>query len=436
MGFFGKNNELSEQLAASVEKSKANDQLIKAFSQSMAMIEFTPTGHIVEANENFTNTVGYSLSEIQGKHHKMFCKKTLAESQEYADFWRDLAAGIPKNGEFQRVTKSGNEIWLAASYCPVKNENGVVERIVKIASEVTETATTMYELRSQSNAVSRSMAVIELGLDGSIICSNDNFQATMGYSPAEMATMHHREFCKPAYAQSDEYKDLWRRLNSGEFISGKFERVNKQGETVWLEATYNPIFDADGKLCKVIKFAANITQTITESTQASRVAQDSLMKIDQMTEHGTEVVGEAIQAMSQVSSDLSGAASNIDSLSKQSEQISNIVNTITAIADQTNLLALNAAIEAARAGDQGRGFAVVADEVRQLAGRTSKSTAEIDDVVKENNSLAEQAVKSMEQILSRSKDSTELVEKTGKVIDEISSDTKAMVEDIKRQLKA
>jgi methyl-accepting chemotaxis protein len=341
---------------------------------------------------------------------------------------------VPIKGEFQRITKSGDDIWLAASYCPVKNESGQVDRIVKIASDVTQTTTSMHELKSRSDAMQRSMAVIELGLDGSIIRSNDNFQQTMGYSSNELSSMHHRDFCEPTYAKSNEYRDLWRRLNNGEFVSGKFERVNKQGKRVWLEATYNPIFDTGGTLCKVIKFATCITKTVNESVESGRIACDSLMKTDNMAKNGLEVVGQAMKAMAQVSSDLSNAASNINSLSKQSEQISNIVNTITSIADQTNLLALNAAIEAARAGDQGRGFAVVADEVRQLAGRTSQSTAEIDEVVRENNSLAEQAVKSMEHIVSQAKESVELVEKTGIVIDEISSDTKEILSLVQQQV--
>lgn len=197
---------------------------------------------------------------------------------------------------------------------------------------------------------------------------------------------------------------------------------------MWLEATYNPIFDTQGKLYKFMKVASDNTAYIETNKRTGEVAYESSMTTERISQRGNAVVNEAIQAMKQVTQGLQTAASSIDSLSNQSEQISNIVNTITAIADQTNLLALNAAIEAARAGEQGRGFAVVADEVRQLAGRTSKSTAEIDSVVKENNQFASAAVKSMEEIVNRSQEGMALIQQTGEAINEISTSTKEMVQ--------
>ena len=427
MRFFNKNNHLIEKLEQSNKQYEASQDLIKALSSSMAMIEFTPNGDILTANQNFLATMQYELNQIVGRHHSMFCPKELVASAEYKDVWRDLGKGKAIKGEFMRINSQGKKIWLAASYCPIVNSQGQVTKIVKIASDVTETVQTMHELNAQAKAVSRSMATIEFDTNGNILLANDNFLQTMGYSATELEGQHHRIFCSQELSNSEEYRQFWLKLNAGEFLSGTFERVNKQGNTMWLEATYNPIFDAQGKLYKVMKFATDNTAFIETNRQTSEVAYESSMNTDRISQRGNKIVNDAIQAMKHVTAGLQTAASSIDSLSSQSEQISKIVDTITAIADQTNLLALNAAIEAARAGEQGRGFAVVADEVRQLAGRTSKSTAEIDGVVKENNQLASAAVKSMQEIVDRSQEGMALIQQTGEAITEISVSTKEMV---------
>jgi len=436
MGFFNKNNHLLEELEQSKKHCEASEDLVKALSSSMAMIEFTPSGDILTANQIFLSTMHYELNQIVGRHHSMFCPKKLVASEEYKELWRDLGKGKAIKGEFMRLTSKGKEIWLAASYCPVIDSLGHVSKIVKIASDVTATVQKMHDLNAQVKAVSRSMATIEFDTEGNILLANDNFLQTMGYSATELVGQHHRIFCSHELSSSEEYRHFWQKLNSGEFLSGTFERVNKQGDKMWLEATYNPIFDTQGKLYKVMKFATDNTTIIEANRQTSEIAYESSMNTDRISQRGNKIVNDAIQAMIHVTEGLQTAAASIDSLSSQSEQISKIVDTITAIADQTNLLALNAAIEAARAGEQGRGFAVVADEVRQLAGRTSKSTAEIDGVVKENNQLASAAVKSMEEIVNRSQEGMALIQQTGEAINEISASTKEMVNIVSQLSKA
>lgn len=427
MEFFKKNTRLIEQLEQCQQKCRENDNFMSSLSSSMAIIEFSPSGEILTANQNFLSTMQYELHQIQGQQHKMFCPQELVQSSEYSEFWRNMANGKAIKGEFLRISSQGDEIWLAASYCPVTDSNGRVIKVVKIASDVTETVQKMHALNAQAKAVSRSMATIEFDPKGNILSANDNFLSAMGYSIKDLEGQHHRIFCSRELSNSEEYRQFWQKLNNGEFISGTFQRINKQGETMWLEATYNPIFDTQGKLYKIMKFAKDNTAYIEANKRTGEVAYDSSMSTERISQRGNDIVNKAIEAMQHVSEGLQAAASNIDSLSNQSEQISNIVNTITSIADQTNLLALNAAIEAARAGEQGRGFAVVADEVRQLAGRTSKSTAEIDGVVKKNNQLANAAVLSMEDIVKQSQEGMSLIQQTGEAISEISASTKEMV---------
>lgn len=427
MEIFSKRAYLAEKLAEMTTQKQGNEALTQALSESMAMIEFTPSGKILTANKTFLQTVEYDLEQIVGKHHSMFCPPDLVKSPEYRALWQSLAKGQSAKSEFLRITRTGKKIWLAASYCPVFDENKKVVKVVKIASDVTQSIQSMHELRAQSEAVARSMAIIEFDLNGIVLAANDNFCQTMDYNEKEIIGRHHRIFCDPKLSSSKEYRQMWQKLNNGQYVSGRVERQAKNGQPIWLDTTYNPIFDAEGKLYKVMKFATDHTSAVEAAKTTSDLAYESSLKTDEMSTQGNNIVNEAIEAMNKVSSGLSNAASRIDSLSKQSEQISNIVNTITAIADQTNLLALNAAIEAARAGEQGRGFAVVADEVRQLAGRTSKSTAEIDEVVKENNQLSNEAVQSMQEIVKLAEQCMSLVHKTGDTINEISGSTRDMV---------
>jgi methyl-accepting chemotaxis protein len=427
MGFFNNNKELTEQLRLTQAKLSARDAELAAINRNLAVIEFTPSGQILSANESFLEIMGYNSAQVVGKHHSMFCKKSVSQSSAYKDMWHKLAAGEALSGEFSRIAKGDKEVWLSASYMPVIQEQGKVAKVVKVASDITESIVKLQALDSVNKAVSLSMAVIEFDVNGNVLQANDNFLQAMGYSAQEIVGKHHRIFCNKDYTSSSDYKTFWQKLSHGEFISGRFERINKKGESVWLEATYNPIFDLDGKQIKVIKFAVDSTKTVAATKRLSEHAFQASTKTDKISQDGLLIVNQTIATMSQVSEGLTAAATRIDSLSKQSDQISNIVNTITAIADQTNLLALNAAIEAARAGEQGRGFAVVADEVRQLAARTSKSTAEIDEVVKLNNSLSTQAVKSMEEIVARSKEGMVLIEKTGNAIEDIGTGTKELV---------
>nr|WP_095048143.1 MULTISPECIES: PAS domain-containing methyl-accepting chemotaxis protein [unclassified Pseudomonas] len=393
--------------------------LLEAINRSMAVIEFDLDGVVLRANDNFLKTMDYTAEQAIGQPHRRFCTPEFGRSAQYTDLWSRLKNGQFQSGTFERVDGKGQPIWLEASYNPIKDASGRVVKVVKYAMDVTAKVQRESEANAKLQAIDRAMAVIEFNLDGSILTANQNFLTRMGYTLAELKGKHHRLFCTPALVNSSAYEDFWRRLNQGELFQGQFERVDKRGQTVWLEANYNPVYDAAGRLCKVVKFASDVTARVEQHEQDARSASAAYhisVATRKVAEQGTQVIQQAASEMREIAEDIAESSTLIAQLGERSEQITAIVNTIRSIADQTNLLALNAAIEAARAGEQGRGFAVVADEVRLLAGRTSGSTAEISTMIGLIQSETRQAIKSMEGTRGRAAEGVELANQAGTVI--------------------
>nr|WP_024646348.1 PAS domain-containing methyl-accepting chemotaxis protein [Pseudomonas syringae] len=396
--------------------------LTNALERSMAVVEMDVDGKILRANDNFLATMGYRSEELAGKTHRDLCEPELLRSREYTDLWASLRAGKFISGKFKRLNKSGNNVWLEASYNPVSDAQGKVFKVVKYALDVTSQVMLENETRSKLAAVDRAMAICEFDPAGNVIAANSNFLSVMGYVLNEIKGKHHRSFCEPSLVNSPEYTDFWRKLNHGEFVGGQFKRIGKNGRVVWLEATYNPVFDVEGKLYKVVKFASDISARVekqdADAHGASRAYHISA-ETEKVAEQGTLVIQDTAREMRQIAENIGASAKLVSQLGDRSEQITAIVNTIRGIADQTNLLALNAAIEAARAGDQGRGFAVVADEVRQLAGRTSGSTTEIAEMIGKILAETREAVASMSATQEGANRGVTLADQAGQVIVQI-----------------
>lgn len=425
------NRSLKEELATRTTEVANYKSLVNALDRSMAVVELNLDGKVLRANQNFLATMGYSAEQLEGVSHRDFCSPQLVRSSQYSDFWNDLRAGKFVSGTFQRVTGQGRNVWLEASYNPVLDEHGRVCKVVKYALDVTEQVMKDAEARGKLAAIDRAMAVIEFGLDGNILTTNDNFLAVMGYSMSELKGKHHRVFCEPSLVNSSEYSHFWQRLNAGEFFRGQFKRIGKNGRTVWLEASYNPVYDAEGKLAKIVKFASDITERVEKFEEDSRSASRAYhisAETERVAEQGAEVIQQTATEMRLIADNIGASARLVGHLGDRSEQITAIVNTIRGIADQTNLLALNAAIEAARAGEQGRGFAVVADEVRQLAGRTSRSTAEIAEMIGMILSETRDAVSSMNTTRDVAQRGVTLAGQAGLVILQIRTGTSDAVE--------
>ncbi|RZA07596.1 MAG: PAS domain S-box protein, partial [Proteobacteria bacterium] len=231
-----------------------------ALNRSQAVIELEADGTILTANENFLNALGYELREIQGKHHRMFCEPAYAASPEYLKFWEKLNRGEFDAGEYMRVGKNGKEVWIQASYNPVLDENGDVIKVVKFASDITAQKQKAAETQGQIDALNRVQAVIEFSTDGMILTANENFLKTVGYDLREIQGKHHRMFCDPKHADTLEYRLFWEKLSRGEYDAGEYKRLGRGGREVWINASYNPIFDAKGRVTKVIKYATDITE--------------------------------------------------------------------------------------------------------------------------------------------------------------------------------
>lgn len=417
---------------------------IEAINKSQAVIEFNMEGTVIRANQHFLDTLCYRAEEIVGRHHRLFVEPAFAESREYRQFWEALGRGEYQAAEYKRIGKGGKEVWIQASYNPILDLDGRPFKIVKFATDVTATKLQAADHAGQIAAISKSQAVIEFDMDGTILTANQNFLDAMGYRLDEIKGQQHRLFVEPAYAAGADYRRFWEALKRGECFFAEYKRIGKGGREIWIQGSYNPIFDLNGRPFKVVKYATDITAAKAEMSRKLRQAEEMerlireydavMQKVlatlggagDRMTTVAAAISATAIQTNAE-SANVSAAAqqtdANLQTVASASEELSSsiheiarqiststsmagaaveqgneaegrirrldemaksigtVVELIRTIAGQTNLLALNATIEAARAGEAGKGFAVVASEVKSLANQTARATEEIGGLI-------------------------------------------------------
>lgn len=424
------NKLLKQELAEAKSQIKSYAQIMASLKEEMVHLTLSANGAVIEVNSLFTKETGIQKQDAIGSDFIQL----IPQAAKISEHFKALSSAIKQRQHWAGAVELAHNqkiIWLRIILQPILNEHGECLYIDIFGSNLTRTIENSQQDQNLVSALKRSMAVIEFLPSGEIITANDLFLNTVGYSLSDIQHKHHRIFCTNEESNSKAYSDFWLSLNTGDFIASRFKRIHKSGREVWLEASYNPIFDNYGKLYKIIKFATDITKQVDregEVNRAALLANETSEVTGKYASQASILMHDTAIAMEKLSEQMIAASKNIDALEEQSNAISSMVNSISSIADQTNLLALNAAIEAARAGEQGRGFAVVADEVRELASRTSKSTEEIIRVVAKNETLTKTSVATINSGRDTASDVVERIKTTSQVIQDIREGAQKVVD--------
>jgi methyl-accepting chemotaxis protein len=419
-------------------KSMEDAGKIDAIGRAQAVIEFSMDGSIVDANQNFLDAMGYTLEEIRGKHHSIFMPPAERDSAAYRDFWAQLNRGQLDTGEFKRLAKGGREVWILANYNPILDEAGKPFKVVKFATDVTQQKLKAADSDGQIAAIAKSQAVIEFNMDGTIRTANPNFLAAMGYALGEIQGKHHGMFVEPQERNSAAYREFWEKLNRGEFQAAEYKRIAKGGREIWIQASYNPILDLNGKPFKVVKYATDITAQAIGRKKAE-AARGFIDSVAAGSEEMSASIREISETMSKSRQTASLATAKVEAADHQSQRLNDAAQAMTGIVElignitgQINMLALNATIESARAGEAGRGFAVVASEVKNLANQAKNATDTIAKEIGSLNSVAGSVANSLSAIKAAIDSVNEFIASTAAAVEEQSIVTSDMAANMQR----
>jgi methyl-accepting chemotaxis protein len=403
-----------------------------ALHRALAVIEFDLEGKILHANENFLRVLGYTLADVQGRHHSMFCESEYAGSAAYKQFWANLGAGEYNQGEFKRIAKDGREVWINASYNPILDIDGKPYKVIKFATDITDTRMRNAEYEGKVSAISKAQAVIEFDMQGHVLNANENFLSVMGYYLEDIQGEHHRMFVDGDYATSADYKRFWQKLNRGEFDGGRYKRIGNNKKTIWIQATYNPIMDLNGKPYKIVKFATDITEQVNlEESVAARAEADGA-KIKRLLESVERAAAGDLTSKIAVEGD-----EPLDHLAEGiSKMIADLRKVIGDVVTEANGLADASTTIAERSNGVANGTQALGATVEQMNasidGLTSSinvianNTADADTMAKTTQHEAEagaravaKSIEAMDLINRSSEDIGEIV----KVISEIANQT-------------
>ncbi|MGM4894993.1 methyl-accepting chemotaxis protein [Tardiphaga sp. 839_C3_N1_4] len=411
---------------------------IAAIGRSQAVIEFKLDGTIVTANDLFLNVMGYNLAEIEGKHHSMFVDSATRDGAAYREFWASLNRGEYQAAEYKRIGKNGKEVWILATYNPILDETGRPIKVVKFASDVTEQKLRTANFSGQIEAIGKSQAVIEFSMDGIVLSANENFLSVLGYALSEIQGKHHSMFVVPNERDGADYREFWAALKRGNYQAAEYQRIGKGGKQVWIQASYNPILDLNGKPYKVVKYATDTTAQVIARMKSERV-RAMMESVAAGAEELNASVREISEAMMKSKTTAMSAVGKVEladdqaqRLSTAAQAMSGIVELIGNITGQINLLALNATIESARAGEAGRGFAVVASEVKNLANQAKQATDKIASEIGSLNGISSDVVDALNAIKQEIQNVSEYVTATAAAVEEQSTVTNEMSSSMQR----
>ena len=402
---------------------------LEAINKAQGVIEFNMDGTVTWANDNFLSVVGYTLDEIKGNHHSMFAEPEYAASPEYKQFWEKLNRGEYDAAEYKRIGKGGKEVWIQASYNPILDSNGKPFKVVKYATDVTEQKLKNADAQGQLNAIDKSQGIIQFNMDGTVTWANDNFLSVVGYSLDEIKGKHHRMFAEPEFAASVEYQQFWEKLNRGEFDANEYKRIGKGGKEVWIQASYNPIMDLNGKPYKVVKYATDITEQKEYQQMVSAVLQDASRVMEELSQgnltdsmdgeytdeflgmrdavNGSidnllKMVGEINESAGSINTSANEIAQgNLDLSQRTEEQASSLEETASSIeeltgtvkqnadnAQQANQLAASARTEAEKGGEVVSNAISAMGEINQASKKIADIIGVIDEIAFQTNLLA------------------------------------------------
>lgn len=417
---FGKKTQ--QKLALMQQTIDAQTPLLEALDRVSALIEFELDGTIIHANENFLATVGYSLDELVGQHHQMFVFTREAQSQAYQEFWQKLARGEFVNGRFKRKTKQGQTVWLRASYNPILDSEGRPSKVVKFATDITQQVLNEQDSKAQIDAIHRVMAVIEFDVEGTILTANQNFLNTVGYRLDEIKGKHHQIFAVPGFAQTQEYKTFWEDLKAGKALSGTYHRVGKQGEDIWLEASYNPILDDEGRVIKVIKYATDVSKN-PNAQLLDRVVNDVTSVVKHVSEGDLTAKMQDFSFQAQGSMYQKHVASLNSAINDMTDKLRQVIGDVSQaslefqtateeISKGTEQLSQSAQQQASTLQDTTATMNTISSglkESAQHAESTAKVAAEVVQQAEQSGKVMNQTVEAMEAIQESSHKISEIV---------------------------